>query len=165
MNGGWVIFIMGVSGSGKTTVGRLLAKETGMPFFDGDDFHSTANKEKMKAGIPLTDEDRLEWLQQLNVLATEQGRSKGAVIACSALKEKYRTILGKGIQQLQWIFLKGDYELILGRVQQRKDHYMPPSLLRSQFDALEIPPSAITVDIDQPVTAMLQQIRSALPLN
>src|SRR5204863_7094941 len=88
-----IIFIMGVSGSGKTTIGKLLSGKTTLPFFDGDDLHSDANKEKMKAGIPLTDDDRAEWLLKINQLAKEQMRKQGAIIACSALKEKYREIL------------------------------------------------------------------------
>jgi len=93
-----IIYIMGVSGSGKTTVGRLLSQQTGIPFFDGDDFHSAANKEKMNAGIPLTDEDRQGWLQQLHDLAEKESAGGGAIIACSALKEKYRQLLSAGLQ-------------------------------------------------------------------
>src|SRR5262245_57577181 len=101
-----IIYIMGVSGSGKTTVGKLLSQKTNIPFFDADDFHSEANRLKMKNGIPLNDEDRKEWLQQLNTLARRQAGDKGAIIACSALKEKYRAILSEDINQPLWVFLQ-----------------------------------------------------------
>ncbi len=141
-----IIYLMGVAGSGKTTIGKLLSLKTGIPFFDGDDFHSVGNKEKMKAGQPLTDEDRHQWLRQLNLLAIEQSKLNGAIIACSALKQKYRTILAQDVTQPRWIFLQGTYEIIYDRMKQR-DHYMPVQLLRSQFQDLEIPPSACTIDI------------------
>ena len=101
-----IIFIMGVSGSGKTTVGKLLHEQTGFPFFDADDFHPAANIEKMKAGVPLTDDDRAGWLRTLNALAKVHVAA-GAIIACSALKLKYREQLAQGLQQVQWIYLKG----------------------------------------------------------
>ena len=141
-----VIYVTGVSGSGKTTIGKLLSLKTALPFFDADDFHPAANKEKMKAGHALTDDDRAQWLQRLNSLAVEQSKLEGAVIACSALKEKYRTVLAKGIAKPVWIFLNGEYDLIRQRMKQR-DHYMPVALLRSQFEDLEVPSSAFTVDI------------------
>jgi carbohydrate kinase (thermoresistant glucokinase family) len=144
-----IIYIMGVSGSGKTTVGKLLSQKIQLPFFDADDFHPPANKEKMRSGQPLTDEDREAWLQNIHALAIEQMQMNGAVIACSALKEKYRTVLNEGIEQPQWIFLQGSYEMIYERMANRKDHYMPASLLRSQFDNLEIPDTAVTVDIER----------------
>ena len=156
-----VIFIMGVSGSGKTTIGKLLSEKSALPFFDADDFHPPANKEKMKAGHPLTDDDRKEWLLQLNSIAIEQSRLKGAVIACSALKEKYRVILSNGILKPAWIFLKGDYDLIRGRMAHR-DHYMPVTLLRSQFDDLEIPSSAFVADIKDPPAKIVELILAYL---
>ncbi|MBS1512101.1 MAG: gluconokinase [Bacteroidetes bacterium] len=156
---------MGVSGSGKTTIGKLLAHKTGIPFFDADDFHPAANKEKMKAGIPLTDADRKDWLQQLHTLAVTQEEQMGAIIACSALKEKYRAVLNEGLRQPQWIFLKGDYETIYSRLQQRKGHFMPPALLQSQFKDLEPPSGAIIININQPpemiVADILAQIHSS----
>ena len=91
-----IIYIIGVSGTGKTTTGKLLSQKTGIPFFDADDYHSAANKEKMKAGHPLNDDDRKEWLQEINKLALEQTKLQGAIIACSALKEKYRVVLSEG---------------------------------------------------------------------
>ena len=144
-----IIYIMGVSGSGKTTIGQLLSQKTGIPFFDADDFHSAANKEKMKAGHPLTDEDRREWLHQINTLAIEQTPLKGAVIACSALKEKYRNVLSSGIEKPLWVLLQGSYEIIYQRLKKRQGHYMPASLLQSQFDNLELPADALAVSIEK----------------
>ena len=139
---------MGVSGSGKTTIGQLLSEKTGIPFFDGDDFHSAANKEKMKAGSPLTDADRQGWLQSLNKLAIEESVKQGAIIACSALKEKYRKLLSENLDDPDWVFLKGSFELISHRIKNRTGHFMPPVLLQSQFDTLELPHSAIIVQIE-----------------
>lgn len=143
-----IIYIMGVSGSGKTTIGRLLSNKTGIPFFDGDDFHSLANKEKMKAGIPLTDEDRRGWLQDLNALAEKESTNKGAIIACSALKEKYRQLLSAHLHKPVWVFLNGSFDLIEQRLTNRAGHFMPAALLQSQFDALEIPQDVFTVEVD-----------------
>jgi len=155
---------MGVSGSGKTTIGKKLARKTGLPFFDGDDFHPPSNKQKMTAGVPLTDDDRTEWLVQMNHLAKEQAQINGAIIGCSALKEKYRAILSSGISvPLYWIFLQGSFDLIKKRMDKRKDHFMPPALLASQFDALEIPDNCITIDIsnnpDEIVETIISQIK------
>jgi len=140
---------MGVSGSGKTTIGRLLSYKTGIPFFDGDDFHAAANKEKMKLGIPLTDEDRMGWLQQLHALAEKESAGKGAIIACSALKEKYRQLLSSHLHKPVWVFLTGSFELIQQRLKNRAGHFMPAALLQSQFDALEIPKDVFTVQVNQ----------------
>ena len=139
---------MGVSGSGKTTIGRLLSEKTGIPFFDGDDFHSAENKEKMEGGSPLTDADRQGWLQSLNKLAKQESVKQGAIIACSALKEKYRKLLSENLDNPAWVFLKGSFELISHRMKNRTGHFMPPLLLQSQFDTLEDPQSAIAVKID-----------------
>lgn len=144
-----VFYIMGVAGSGKTTVGRLLSERTGLPFYDTDSLHSTANIEKMKAGIALNDNDRKEWLQSVNELARQQAQQQGAIIACSALKQSYRDILQVGLKKITWIFLQGSYELIHERMQKRKDHYMPVSLLQSQFDILEPPAADLTISIDK----------------
>jgi len=152
-----IIYIMGVSGSGKTTIGMALSSKTGIPFFDGDDFHSLNNKEKMKAGTPLNDDDRAQWLQTLNELAKEQTGVKGAVIACSALKEKYRAQLSSGVPKTNWIFLQGDYELIFERIKNRA-HFMPAQLLQSQFDTLEIPQSALTIDIKNDTDKIIERI-------
>lgn len=143
-----IMYIMGVAGSGKSTIGHKLSVATGIPFFDADDFHPPANKEKMKAGQPLDDNDRKDWLIKINELAKEHSQQKGAIIACSALKEKYRTVLSGAIKTpVHWILLQGDFGLIQERMGTRKDHFMPLSLLQSQFDTLEIPVNAIEINI------------------
>lgn len=158
-----IIYVMGVSGSGKTTIGKKLAERIGFPFFDGDDFHSPSNKEKMKRSIPLTDEDRQAWLLQMNESAREHAKLAGAVFACSALKEKYRTILSSGITgPLHWVFLQGSFELIKKRMDERKDHFMPASLLKSQFDALEIPANSIKIDIAKDPAEIVERILSEI---
>ena len=160
-----IIFIMGVSGSGKTTVGKKLAARIGLPFFDGDDFHSPSNKEKMNRGIPLTDEDRKDWLIQMNNAATDQANLAGAVIACSALKETYRAILSSGITiPLYWVFLQGSFELIKKRMEERKDHFMPANLLSSQFDALQIPENCMTIDISNSPDKIVEMIISQIDI-
>jgi carbohydrate kinase (thermoresistant glucokinase family) len=157
---------MGVSGSGKTTIGKKLAAEIKFPFFDGDDFHSKANKEKMKAGHPLTDDDRAEWLKSINEFAKDQMQKNGAVIACSALKEKYRNILSTGITApLFWIFLQGSFDQIKKRMEERKGHFMQPQMLSSQFNTLEIPENAITTDISKSPDEIVEEIISAIKKN
>ena len=158
---GPVIYIMGVSGSGKTTIGKLLSLKTGLPFFDGDDFHPLENKEKMKAGIPLNDEDRGQWLHKMNVLAITQSKINGAVLACSGLKEKYRTVLKQDVKQSIWIFLQGSYKLIHERMEKR-EHYMPVGLLQSQFNDLETPASAFTIDIKNNPEIIVEEIMQYL---
>ncbi len=149
---------MGVSGSGKTTIGQLLSAKTGTPFFGADDFHPIENKEKMKAGHPLTDADRQPWLEKLNELSREMTVSAGAIIGCSALKETYRTILSAGVGRPVWIFLKGRYDLIEKRMEKRTNHFMPPQLLQSQFASLEIPSSAFTIDIKNEPEVIVEMI-------
>ena len=157
-----ILFVMGVSGSGKSTIGKLLASALGYPFFDGDDFHPDHNIKKMAAGKPLNDEDRYEWLLALNELAKNH-TSKGAVIACSALKESYRDLLQKGIDtKVHYIYLKGSFEEILERLQQRKEHFMPLELLQSQFEALSPPKNAIVVEIKEQPEKIVDSILIAL---
>ena len=161
-----IIFIMGVSGSGKSTIGELLAAKTNLPFFDADDFHPIENVEKMKAGKPLNDSDRAPWLDRLNELAKQELAKKGAIITCSALKEKYRIRLEDGLsQKTEWIFLNGDFQMILDRINQRANHYMPVSLLQSQFDALEMPENAFEVDIALSPNQIVEAILSKLGRN
>jgi carbohydrate kinase (thermoresistant glucokinase family) len=158
-----IIYIMGVSGCGKTTVGELLSEKMGIPFFDADDFHPAANKEKMKAGVALNDEDRKGWLQKINALALVHAALKGAVIACSALKDKYRNILQNGIADTDWIFLQGTYQTIYERMKKREGHYMPANLLTSQFESLEIPVAALTISVEKKpgeiVDIILQELK------
>ena len=142
-----IIYIMGVSGCGKSTIGIKIASALAIPFFDGDDYHPKENVDKMQSGIPLNDQDRQGWLETLNKLAIEH-LGKGAVIACSALKEKYRTLLQKGIEnESEFLFLQGSFDEIQERLNLRKGHYMPASLLQSQFDALETPEKAVVLSI------------------
>jgi gluconokinase len=157
-----IVIVMGVAGSGKSTIGQLLAQRLGWPFYDGDDFHPPANVEKMRAGIPLTDEDRSDWLSALAALMTEQLRQdQSAVIACSALKQVYRTRLGSD-NAVRFVYLRGSYDLIEARLRERTGHYMPPDLLASQFAALEEPQDALVVDVhqlpDQIVTEIVGQL-------
>lgn len=153
-----LFFVMGVSGCGKSTIGKLLAETLHYPFFDGDDYHAEANVEKMAAGHPLTDEDRMGWLATLNQLAKKH-RKTGAVITCSALKESYRALLAQQLsEQVYFVYLSGSFELIMGRLQQRKGHFMPPTLLKSQFEALEPPLGAIKVSIDNPPEKVVSEI-------
>lgn len=158
-----VIVVMGVSGSGKTTVGEALAKRLGWAFADADDFHPVANVEKMKHGIPLTDEDRAPWLAALH--AAIEGwiaAGSGTVLACSALKRAYRDTLREGIDtaQLRCVYLQGSYELFDQRLLGRTGHYMPESLLRSQFAALEPPgeDEALSVDAGLPVEEIVDRV-------
>ncbi|MFN8435341.1 MAG: gluconokinase [Anaerolineales bacterium] len=142
-----VIVVMGVSGSGKTTVGAKLAQELGWRFYDADDFHSEANREKMAQGMALNDEDRAEWLAALRELIRkhlEEGRS--CVLACSALKQRYRDTLAVN-EKVRFAYLRGSFEQVETRMKRRKDHYMPVQLLQSQFEALEEPRDAVIVDI------------------
>jgi len=153
-----VFYVMGVSGCGKSTVGKLLAQNLDIPFFDGDDYHPQTNVVKMKSGKALNDQDRHGWLIRLNQLATEH-RAKGVVIACSALKKDYRKLLHKGIETTtKFVFLSGTFEEIMDRMQQRKDHFMPPTLLQSQFDTLEVPKEAITISIQNTPEAIVSSV-------
>ncbi|HLO89278.1 MAG TPA: gluconokinase [Nostocaceae cyanobacterium] len=157
-----IILITGVSGSGKTTIAQQLAKSLNWEFRDADDFHSTANIEKMRSGIPLTDADRMPWLQTLQaVIKVWLKENKNATLACSALKASYRQILLID-NQIQLVYLKGAYELVQKRLQERQNHFMTEKLLQSQFNTLEEPDNAICVDISQPQEAILQQIKASL---
>ena len=154
-----IIIIMGVSGAGKTTVGRYLAKELGWKFFDADDFHSAANKDKMSRGVPLTDEDRADWLASLReVLNQNIETNQSIVLACSALKQNYRNVL-KVNNQVHFVYLHGSYQQIEARMKKRKDHYMKPGMLASQFAILEEPNDALTVEISKTLKEIIALIR------
>ncbi|TLP81289.1 gluconokinase [Maribacter sp. ACAM166] len=153
-----LLFVMGVSGCGKSTIGKLLSEKLNVPFFDGDSFHPEANVIKMSEGKPLNDDDRQGWLERLNELAIEN-KSTGAIIVCSALKERYRTVLGNQLNgQHRIINLKGSFELISARLNKRKNHFMPKGLLQSQFNSLEVPKNALTVSIDQTPSEIIDEI-------
>src|SRR5688500_14805605 len=151
--------VMGVSGSGKTEVGRSLAQHLGWDFYDADDFHPADNITKMAAGIPLDDSDRAPWLASLHALiSTSLKKDQPGVLACSALKERYRQQLLAGNDDVQLVYLKGSYELIWSRMSARKDHYMKPHMLRSQFETLEEPGNALVIDISNSIDGILRDI-------
>ena len=161
-----VFIIMGVSGCGKTTVGQQLGQLLNQPFYDADDFHSKTNIEKMSHGIPLNDDDRREWLA---VLAANIGRWEqigGAVLACSALKEKYRTTFQSEARELlHWVFLDGPKALLLERMGARKGHYMHSDMLDSQLATLERPAYALRLSITAAPAELVGQILTALENN
>ena len=154
-----IYFIMGVSGCGKTTIGKQVAQQLGLPFFDGDDFHPLANVRKMASGQALNDDDRQGWLEAIAQEAQQQASKQGAVFACSALKDRYRRILDQGLPTApHWVFLKGNFDLILQRIQSRQGHFMPAHLLQSQFDTLEAPLEAFEIDISQTAQEIVKTI-------
>ena len=159
------IVLMGVSGSGKTAVGQALADELGWPFYDGDDYHPAENVAKMAGGISLDDTDRTPWLQTLRDLIAEHLQAgKNLVLACSALKERYRQQLREGNDGLIFVHLYGDFDLIWSRMRARQEHYMKPEMLRSQFDVLEVPSDALVIDIGKPVLAIVSEIIQIMDL-
>ena len=153
------IIIMGVSGAGKTTVGKSLAKELGWRFYDADDFHSAANKDKMSRGVALTDEDRADWFASLRGLLNQNiETSQSVVLACSALKQEYRDVLRVN-KEVHFVYLQGTYQQIKARLKERKDHYMKPEMLASQFAILEEPNDALTIDISKTPEEIIALIR------
>jgi 6-phosphogluconate dehydrogenase len=157
-----VFIITGVSGCGKTTVGEALAEEFDASFYDGDQFHPASNIAKMSTGIPLTDEDRGPFLKSINLFIREKLPTETIIIACSALKEKYRDILSVGIDpaQLVWIHLQGSFDTIYQRMTKREGHFMGATMLRSQFDTYETPTKGIIVNIGQELGQMIDQIKA-----
>ena len=153
--------IMGVSGSGKSSLGKALADHLGWDFYDADDFHPPANVAKMSSGIPLNDEDRAPWLASLHdLIASCLRENRPGVLACSALKERYRQTLISGNVGVQLVYLKGSYELMKSRMVHRPGHYMKANMLQSQFDTLEEPHNALTVDAARPLDELVSQISS-----
>lgn len=164
-----ILILMGVTGSGKTTIGKLLSADLGWNYFDADDFHPAANVEKMTRGIPLDDADREPWLLALHgVINRCLAADQPAVLACSALKKRYRDLLLID-SRVRLVYLKGDSELIRRRLNDRRGHYMNPALLDSQFATLEEPAAGITIDISQSpqdiVTAIEQSFQIERPAN
>lgn len=157
-----IIVVMGVSGSGKTTVGSLLAQKLGWQFFDADDFYPRENREKMANGVPLTDEDRAGWLTGLRDLVRERVKmGDPCVLACSALKQRYRDILAVD-EKVRFAYLHGSYDQVETRLKRRKGHYMTVQLLQSQFEALEEPREAVIVDISHSPEEIVDIIRKGL---
>ena len=158
-----IVILMGVSGVGKTTIGKILSEKLGWPLFDADEFHSPASIEKMRNGIPLEDADRWPWLDRMNAMLTEkEGHGASVLLACSALKQVYRDRLAKGVTDLRWVYLKGSFDLIQGRLEARKGHYMKAGLLESQFATLEEPADALTIDISDTPVAIADSILGRL---
>jgi gluconokinase len=163
-----IVIVFGVSGAGKTTIGKLLAQELGWRFYEADDFHSRANIEKMRRGVPLTDEDRWPWLESLRQ-SIERSLEAGenAVLACSALKRAYRERL-RVSYEVKFVFLHGDYALIEKQLRQRRGHFMNPELLRSQFADLEEPKSdedVITIELGRTPEEIVEEIKTKLHLS
>lgn len=153
-----IIVVMGVAGSGKTTVGTKLAAALHCAFLEGDGLHSQANVEKMSHGIPLTDADRAPWLEAIHSRMCDAFTAgQSLIVACSALKRSYRAKLGEGLPAT-WVYLKGSAEVIRSRLEHRAHHFMKANMLASQFEVLEEPSDAIIVDIAQPPDAIVEQI-------
>ncbi len=160
-----ILLLMGVAGSGKTTIGRRLATELGWPYHEADDFHSAANKDKMGRGLPLDDYDRAPWLAAIRTAMDDclaAGRS--AVFTCSGLKEKYRGVLMNGAPGVSLVYLACDYETSLARVGRRQGHYMKADMVKSQFEALETPADALTLDTRLPPGKIIAEIKRSLSL-
>jgi len=159
------IILMGVSGCGKTTVGRSLAGQLGWRFEDADDYHPPGNVEKMRRGIPLTEADREPWLEALHeAIGAWIERGEGVVLGCSALTARSRRLLGVERPGVRLVHLTGSMELIRDRLHARRDHYMPADLLASQFETLEPPHDAVAVDISPDPETIVQRIRERLTI-
>lgn len=157
-----IVVVMGVAGSGKSTVGTMLAEAMRCPFLDGDALHSAASVGKMVRGIPLTDADRAPWLAAIHARLLEASRAgQDLVVACSALRQSYRAALAEGIG-IAWVYLKGSEALIRSRLQQREGHYMKADMLASQFEMLEEPSDAIIIDVTQSPEVIVEQALAEL---
>jgi gluconokinase len=158
-----IILLIGVSGCGKTTVGRLLAEQLGWPMYDGDDYQPKDNVAKMAQGMPLNDRDRRPWLLAVHDLLVGIKAKRGkAVVACTALKQDYRDLLCNGMEGIRLVYLKGEYAVLEERLKRRQGHFFKASMLGSQFEILEEPAEAITVSVDNPPEATAAAIREAL---
>jgi gluconokinase len=159
-----IVIVMGVVGAGKTTIGQLLAQELGWQFADADDFHPQANVEKIRRGIPLTDEDRQPWLGRLREFLMDCAvGQRDLVLACSALKRSYRHVLDVG-PEVEFVYLKGSADLIAERLRSRQDHFADEQILASQFADLEEPEEALTVDLAESPAEIVREIRKRLGL-
>ena len=157
-----IVVVMGVAGSGKTTIGQLLADAIPCAFLEGDSLHSRASVEKMSQGIPLTDADRAPWLAAIHAYMVDIYKRGGSVVVgCSALKQSYRAVLADGLP-VTWVYLKGRQDLIQSRMLDRAGHFMKANMLASQFEALEEPSDALVVDVAQSPDAIVERILSEL---
>ena len=160
-----VVILMGVAGSGKSSVGEALARRLGWPFRDADDFHSARNREKMRCGIPLDDNDRRPWLEAIRASIVQSlSVGENAIYACSALKQAYRQLLAADAEEVKFVYLKGPPGLINQRLANRQGHFFNPALLRTQFDDLEEPHGVLEADISLPPEAIADSIIAALGL-
>lgn len=160
-----ILLLMGVSGCGKTLVGRMLADQLGWPMYDGDDFQPKENVAKMAQGMPLNDRDRRPWLLAIHDLLVGIKSKRGyAVVACSALKQDYRDLLLDGMEGIRLVYLKGEYAILEERLKRRQGHFFKASLLGSQFEILEEPRDAVIVNVDNPPEAIVAAIRKSLGL-
>ncbi|MEL6673495.1 MAG: gluconokinase [Bacteroidota bacterium] len=154
-----IYVLMGVSGAGKTFIGKKLSEKSGWPFFEGDDFHPKANVEKMRQGQPLNDEDRVPWLLELRKqIETQLENGTTSIIACSALKAAYREVLQRDDRRVRFILLHGAQELLAKRLAEREHAYMPSSLLPSQLETLEIPEDVLTLDVAEEADSLIEQV-------
>jgi carbohydrate kinase (thermoresistant glucokinase family) len=161
-----VLILIGPMGCGKTTIGKMLDGKLSWPFYDGDDFHPRENVEKMRAGLPLTDEDRKTWLENLHMHIQHWLREdRNAILACSALKQAYRDILGVNQDAVKTVYLKGSYELLRKRIEDRKHPYMNKELLRSQIEGMEEPKGGLTVDVSSTPEIAMETIMKRLKLS
>lgn len=159
-----IVILMGVTGSGKTTVGRLLAGQLGWMFIEGDDFHPQANVEKLKRGVALTDQEREPWLKAIGQrIRSAMEQHSDAVVACSALKQSYRRALQVG-EEVVFVYLKADAAVLRERLKARTGHFMNPGLLQSQLDTLEEPDDGLRVDASLPPAEIVRQIRDGLEI-
>jgi gluconokinase len=160
-----ILLLMGVAGSGKTTIGKRLAAELGWPYHEADDFHSAANKDKMGRGIPLDDYDRAPWLAAIRAAMDDTlAAGRSAVFTCSGLKDKYRRVLLDGAPGVSLVYLATDLATSLARVGRRQGHYMKADMVKSQFEALEVPTDALTIDTRLPPAKIIAEIRRTLAL-
>lgn len=161
-----IVIVIGVTGSGKSTVGRALAAKLGWRFHDADDLHSPDSVEQMRRSIPLTDAQRLPWLLRVRAVVDQAVRDgNGEVIACSALKARYRETIAEGVDNVRFVHLTGERALLWQRIEHRPDHFAGPGLLDSQLEALEPPRDALTVDVHLPVDAIVDTIIQDIQLN
>jgi gluconokinase len=158
-----IVVLMGPAGAGKTTVGRALAEVIRWRFYDADDFHDAVSIERMRAGVALTDEERAPWLARIHDAMVDISRRGGnAVLACSALKRKYRETLQAGIPEVRWVYLQGDAALLRARLAHRTNHFAGPALVDTQLTDLEPPANALVLDARRPVEALVAEIRAAI---